>query len=299
MSAAGPGSDWATETIAFLSDNLPRRSDCEGWDHMFTTAYQVGCMALVALGHAEETVWGAVPSENPALPAVLPRWDDICTAVLWLAEQKHLDYRKRDGSALDQPMGWVRFNCPKLAFKEPNIAATAALGPARASSNVLPVLEALGLVARGAWTVEAETVLWRSQPEAWGMDISSDTRFVAAVQIAVDTVPFDVRRHIEKLVTITDDDFASNVVRGAALRVHAGIRRPSAGVTRPRTVADYRRGVALQRQADLDDIFFCRWRLADGWLQVDEARRALHIFNDSLATRMRRAVVGRLHPEFP
>jgi hypothetical protein len=42
---------------------------------------------------------GAAPLPAPRLPAVLPRWDDICVAVLWLAQQRsELGWRQMDGS---------------------------------------------------------------------------------------------------------------------------------------------------------------------------------------------------------
>lgn len=52
---------------------------------MFTTAYQFGCDALIALGQAEEAKRGARPLARRRLPVVLSRWDDLCVTVLSLA----------------------------------------------------------------------------------------------------------------------------------------------------------------------------------------------------------------------
>ena len=90
MTANGATSDWTTDVIEFLSRNLPAVDSMQGWIDKAMTAYQIGCMALAALGQADETNWGASKRAKPQLPAILPRWDDICIAVLWLAEQHHL-----------------------------------------------------------------------------------------------------------------------------------------------------------------------------------------------------------------
>ncbi len=70
---------WTGPVIRFIEDNLPVLDpDGMEWDHMFTTAYQFGCDALIALGQAEVTGRGARPLARPRLPDIPPRWDDIC-----------------------------------------------------------------------------------------------------------------------------------------------------------------------------------------------------------------------------
>lgn len=58
-----------------------------------------------------------------------------------------------------------------------------------------------------------------------------------------------------------------------------------------------RQGLIFLRIHDLDWLFFSNWRLSDGWLSPLERKRAMEIFHDSLAIRMRRAVVKRLYPD--
>lgn len=48
--------EWAGPTIAFLRQHLPRAEEGEGWAHMFSSAYQISCEALIALGEADERV---------------------------------------------------------------------------------------------------------------------------------------------------------------------------------------------------------------------------------------------------
>lgn len=205
MSANGPSSDWPDRVVDFLSGNLPSHIEGEGWDHMFSTAYQVGCMALVALGQAEETIRGAVPRKAPQLPQVLPRWDDVCVAVLWLAEQQGmLGYRLPDGGVpLPRGGDFVVHPLNAPPPPAPTITATFGLGPAHAVPEVLTVLEALHLVAQGRWTKASETVLWRCQPMAWNMDVLSDPRFGEAVERAL-AMPANIGAEMDRLMTITD-----------------------------------------------------------------------------------------------
>lgn len=73
---------------------------------MASTAYQTGCMGLVKLGFAKSTEWGAIPMEYPERPEALPRWDDICISVIWLAQQQNkLSCRLPDGSVPPSRIG--------------------------------------------------------------------------------------------------------------------------------------------------------------------------------------------------
>ncbi|MCS4089210.1 hypothetical protein [Rhizobium sp. BK176] len=83
---------WAAEVVRFLKDNLPG-DQRQGWDHRYVTAYQMGCEALSALGHADERSWGAVARIDPAIPDTLPRWDDVVAVVLGVLNQNdHLGF---------------------------------------------------------------------------------------------------------------------------------------------------------------------------------------------------------------
>lgn len=301
MSANGPTSDWSSDVIAFLSRNLHPLDQGEGWQHMFSTAYQIGCEALAALGQAEKTEWGAVPREDPGLPAVLPRWDDVCVAVLWLAEQQgKLAYRLQDGTVPPQRIGMGGYVLARVDAPPPpapNIAAACGLGPAYAASEVLSVLVALGLVAQGSWTSAAETVLWRGAPRAWELDVSADPRFAYAVEEALATMPDGIGAEMDRLTVITEEDVAAAVAQHAAAIEEARAKYgPKARLGTPHTADQARRSLEFWRRHELDWLFFRHWRLAEGWLSPEEEERALKIFHDRLASAVQRAVTMRRYP---
>ena len=300
MTADGSHSLWVTDAIAFLSRNLPPAEEGKGWEHMFSSAYQMGCEALVALGHAEETEWGAVPREAPRLPSILPRWDDISVAVLGLAAQQgKLAYRQSDGSVLPRqaPPGWTTFG-PATAPPPPNIEAIDGLGLARAKPDALSVLQSLGLIAEGRWTKAAETVLWRQRPQEWRMSFTSDPRFTGAAQRALNAIPNDVQAEMDRIVTIPEAEVLAAAARGAAAnRKKRAKHGPNALLLDPETPEQARRRLEFWRRHEFDWLFFRRWRLPDGWLTLKEAERALEIFHDPLAIEMRRAIARRLYPE--
>lgn len=159
----------AEAVVGFLRDTIPVAGDVAGpgggWGDLAMTAYEIGCDALVSLGQANATRWGAAPKSDPCLPEMLPFWEDVAVAVLWLARQQNMiSYRKMDGS-LNAPLpragGRVVLYCASQPVPVPNIAAGPGSGPALAALTIIPVLEALGLVQDARWTAAAETVHWR------------------------------------------------------------------------------------------------------------------------------------------
>jgi hypothetical protein len=289
--------DWTANVIDFLSRHLLGSRAQGGWQHSFMTPYQIGCEALVALGQADETVTGATPRRDARLPDELPRWDDLCVSVLYLAAQNSLiSYRLPDR---DVPLSESDRNIsPTKSLPLPNIAAAEGLGPAYATPEVLSVLQALGLLAEGHWSKAAETVLWREQPMEWRMDVESDPRFTHAVEQALATIPADIGVKMDKLVTITDADVTAWLTQVTLWeeeqRAKAG---PKVSVGTPIKPEQARRSLELKCGGDLDWLFFRRWRLADGWLAPKEASKALGIFHDPLAVAMRRAVTKRRYPD--
>lgn len=159
------------------------------------TAYEIGCAALAALGYAHRTEGGAVPREFPALPEVLPRWDDVAVAVLYLAAQNGLIRYLPSGADTQSYSG-----LPAL------ISRAHGLGLAHADSEAASVLEAFGLVKGGEWTKVAETVLWRDNPEEWSIDFVNDRRFIEAASHACERMPSSVRENIERLVQASEGD---------------------------------------------------------------------------------------------
>lgn len=270
-----------------------------GWNDMASTSYQIACMALIALGEAEETEWGAMPRLQQRLPEVLPFWEDVAVAVLWLARQQNLlTYRQMDGS-LHPPRGGgfvvQRIGGPPLP--PPNILAGPGSGPARAAEVVIPALEVLGLLRDGHWTAEAETVLWRGMPAAWGLRFETDQRFLTAVEAAVAQVPEEVREDLDRLMRISGADVAACVAKSERAHEDLAIRFGRPSPTAPYTTEQARRSVLFRRENDLDWVFFRQWRLGRGWLDAAGQARRLDIFHDGLAIAMRKAVVARIYPD--
>ena len=286
---------WIPPVIRFIEANLPvldRKG--EEWDHMFTSPYQFGCDALIALGQAEETGRGARPLAHPRLPDILPRWDDICVTVLSLAHQRGLlSYRLPDGHESPEAAAWWGRRAGETT-SHPNIMAAHGLGPAWAAPEVLPVLRALGLIESGQGAAAAEPVLWREEPREWPLDITADHRFRQALDRAVNKMPDDIRRKLDRLVTITEADMTEGLLRRVAhqeeLRAEHGARRV---ISLPLTRDSVRQGLIFLHIHELDWLFFMNWRLSGGWVSLPERQRAMEIFHDSLAIRMR-VVVAQL-----
>lgn len=302
MTADGSTNGWTGEAISFLRQNIPLALRDDGWEHACSSGDQMGCAALVALGQATETDWGAVPRKDARLPDPLPRWDDIATTVVGLAWQRRaVDFRSADGSVWVPPYrqadgGHRHAESPPPS---PNIAAAHGLGPARAVPGFLLVLKALGLVDGAGWAAPAEAVLWRVQPRAWALDVTGDARFAEAVARTVATTPDAVRREIGRQVTISDDDVNAALAKAEAWRREFRERTGHGPEFRARTRAEMRLDVALGREDRLDWLFYRGWRLPEGWLTPAEKSRALEIFHDPLARAMRGAVVARLFPGNP
>lgn len=105
---------------------------------------------------------------------------------------------------------------------------------------------------------------------------------------------------LDRLVTITEADVTEGLIRREAqqegLRAEHGANRV---ICLPRTREAVHQGLISLRRHDLDWLFFSTWRLPDGWLTPSARKRAMEIFHDSLALRMRRAVVTQLYPGRP
>ncbi|MFD2441011.1 hypothetical protein ACFSS8_14620 [Paracoccus kondratievae] len=143
-------------------------------------------------------------------------------------------------------------------------------------------------------------MLWRKEPQEWDLDIAADSRFQLALDRAVNEMPADIRRRLDGLVAITEADVTKGLIRREAhqqgLRAEHGVSRV---IGLPLTRDSVRQGLICLRIHDLDWLFFSNWRLADGWLSPTERQRAMEIWHDSLAIRMRRAVVAQLYPDRP
>lgn len=300
MSSDNLNPEWPEAACEYLSNALPLSHSGEGWEHSCSSAYQIGCEALAKLGYARETESGAVPLDEPKWPPVLPRWDDICVAVINLARQrKKLSYRLSDGSLPPPKKGQfvvTQIGGPPLA--EINVQSSNGLGCAHADEKTLKAFGALGLFEANTWTKSAELVFWREQPKAWDMSISTDPRFVDALANACETIPADIRDELARLTVITDADIQAGVAQSKASNIEMRARfGPKAKLGAPRTEDQIRSGIAYSRSSSIDWFFFRRWRMSDGWLTSKQATIALEIFHDPLAMEMRRHVILKLWPD--
>ncbi|WP_299154884.1 hypothetical protein [uncultured Tateyamaria sp.] len=299
MSSDNTNPEWPEAACKYLSNDLPLAHNGEGWEHSFSSAFQMGCEALAKLGYARETERGAVPLDAPKRPAVLPRWDDICVAVLYLASQQNeLSYRLHDGSLPPPKKGQfvvTRIGGPSLP--NVNINSSNGLGCAHAYEKVRKVLGVLGLFETNTWTKRAELIFWRVQPKTWNMTISTDPRFVDALVEACETMPADIGDELSRLTVITDEDVDASVAQSEASNKEMRARYgPKAKLGEPWTKERARRGLAFSRSNSIDWFFFRRWRISDGWLTSEQAANALGIFHDPLAMQMRRSVIRKLYP---
>lgn len=273
-----PLPDWVGPVVEFLAQSLPNAPD-GGWSHLSISAYEVACEALIALGHAVEVLGGAKPVAQPKLPAILPRWDDVATAVVWLSAQSgDLGYRHFPGARSgSNPTGLLR----------PNIRAAFGSGPAYLEPWAFPVFQSLGLILGGRWTAQAETILWRDYPDEWGIDFTENRRVVEACEAAVANVPKDIAAEIRRMATFSEQD----------IKEWLEIPRPHASI--PKTRDDALRSLRFWSCFGVDRVFSKRWRLGEGWLSVEESKRTLYFHFDPVALHMRREFARRYMPEFP
>ncbi|RWX13631.1 DUF2442 domain-containing protein [Rhizobium hidalgonense] len=170
-----PPALWLGPVIEFLSDNLPG-SRKSGWDHGFITAYQIACEALVALGQADETAHGAIPRDNPALPEILPPWDDLATAVIFLAAQNGLI------TFISDIEGQSQLGAGTDNLHQTNRSRWAA------SSNpqVTRVLRSLRLLDGNEWTAASESpIVFGGEQQVRDLNLNpEDRRLALTLQLA-------------------------------------------------------------------------------------------------------------------
>jgi hypothetical protein len=216
----------------------------------------------------------------------------LAGAGLAFQEQRAAEF---EGQEDDRGQRAARIGGPPLL--PPNILAGPGSGPARAAEMVIPALGMLGLLWDGRWTAEAECVLWRGMPAAWGLRFETDQRFLAAADAAVASMPGPVRDEIDRLTRISAADVAACVAQSARAHEELAMRLGRPSPTAPYTTEQARRSVLFRRENDLDWVFFRQWRLGRGWLDAAGRARTLEIFHDGLAIAMRKAVVARLYPD--
>lgn len=298
MTAGTP--DWFEAATDFLSETLPRDPDRPGWSDKAMSSYEAGCEALVALGVAEKTPWGAVP-QAPSPPENIPRWDDICAVVLGLAEQDNLLSFQAAPSSPEQGAGRTMFNVTRLdAPPAPPANIDDAHGRFRASAKpkFLSLLEQLGLVSGGTWNAAAEDVLWRQTVARKLVDFSSNARFLEAARLCAETLPIEMRQEIEGLMAVSDTDIADHIARAKAAQEKT-VREfgPNARLAPIPSEDQAKRAVEWLRKEEINRLFCQKWRINDGWLTGTDAKAALGLFNDPLAQAIRQSVLKTLWPD--
>lgn len=257
--------DWTVPAIEFFRFTLLRATNGD-WEHRSIAAYGVACRAMAMLGQATIVDGGARPVSDPVLPAILPRWDDIATAVVWAAVQSGLlRYRGRGRTGLGKRSSGL----PRA-----NIRAGYGCPPAYLGTEAFPAFQSLGLISDRSWTAAAETILWRDSPYEAGMNFTGDKRFIEALDAAISSVPEDIAAKIKDIAEMPAKE-AAGLVDFAKRYAHHDATRHDALVF-------------LQGRSRLllSELFAKRWRLGDGWLSAEEGRRALFLELDPLSIQM-------------
>jgi len=169
----------------------------------------------------------------------------------------------------------------------------------RISPAILDLLIAIDWVDGQRWTDNSTIGLWRG-----GLmeGFEQTTEFTAAADTCIEKMPEDVRKRIDEInAGPADTAIKGEVERIRVSREQSSERRRIAqqhrngGITTPRNddIEELLTKIAiesLQRRLgwELDHVFFARWRMQLGW---DSEKPLLPLFNDRLATAMRRAVV--------
>lgn len=220
------------DTAVALAEYLMREIPSDGrggFDDQATSAYEMATDLLDRLGYAEIGVGRyATRVPTPQLPAIMPRHDDASAVLINLAcQQRDIQFRKpgdEDGARIQPGPGTFA---------------------ADASDEVAGLLERLGLVAKGAWTAEAEPLLWRAWRYEWpDPDFTGEPRVIVAIERARE-MPHDVRRLIDEAMARPEVELRSYFVQRAVEQ---------------------------------------RWRLAEGWIgEGPDEPPVVHFFHDPLA----------------
>ncbi|MET3855367.1 hypothetical protein [Rhizobium sp. OAE497] len=276
---AKPGvPSWLAFVVEFISNALPR-DPAGNWEHLHIGAYETACELLVKLGCAIDNGTGAIPVAEPKLPEVTPRWDDVATLVVWVAAQSgYIGFRHFPG-ARSRPIA--------AGLAPANVRAAHGCGPGYLADEAFPAFQSLGLILGGSWTAVAETVLWRDNPKEWGLDFTSDRRFLRARDLAVATVPEGIAEKIKQHAEIREEQIVEWLE----------LAHSAPGISRNRH--DALKSLQFWSEHILDGIFETNWRLADGWLSPTESQRGLGLRFDPLAISMRMAFAERYLPKYP
>ncbi len=267
--------DWAVHAIELFKFTLPRASH-GNWEHHSIAAHQVACQALVKLGQATVIDDGAKPASAPQLPAVLPRWDDIATAVVWVASQSGLlRYRRRGETGLTKGTS----SLPKA-----NIRSRYGCPPAYLAAEAFPAFHTLGLISDSSWTAVAETILWRDDPFEAGMNFADDKRLADALDRALASVPEEIAAKIRDILALPANE-VDGLVEFARQYSHYSA-----------TADEALSFLQDQSHRLVSELFARRWRLGDGWLSGEECERALFFELDPLSIQMSVEFCRRFNP---
>jgi hypothetical protein len=148
----------------------------------------------------------------------------------------------------------VAVQAGRIQLRHARSAPTDKTGPGSADPETAVLLNLLGLTSSGTWTDAATVVLWRTAPEE--APPPGEEAFSAQVDRAITDIPDAIRAQIRAIY---------------AEHPHQAVRDQL-----------------------VDWVFFKSWRWGDGWVTDDHGDRALDIFHDPLAQRVRVAVVAQV-----
>lgn len=265
---------WIVPTFDFLCSALPDPNSVE-WEQMHT--YDAACEALTALSEVLAVVADdAEAGHETILTTPIPRWDDLATVVVGLANQVHLlEYRNFDAH---------RAGRNEIGKQRPNVRAAHGSGPAYLSPELFPVFESLDLIQDSQWTERAETVLWRNSPGEWSFDFTRDRRFVLARDNALISIPADIAQKVKATAVITDQSISE------------WLKTAKRHGTVSKTREDAIDSLKFWNRHALEHLFHRRWRWGSGWLSNAEVKRTLLVRTDALSINMCREFAARYLP---
>ncbi|WP_164659956.1 hypothetical protein [Tropicibacter sp. Alg240-R139] len=293
--------DWVEPVCDYVMQRLPK-DERGGFNDQSMTAWQFGCMLLVACGYAQKRPWGAVVSSTSQLLERLPIAEDAAVAVLAVAGHRNeVSWRQMDGaSAPRRPIQaagamWTVVASDPPKDLPPTVAARGLFGSVRFSEELQEVLELLGFVRKGTWTEQAHPLLLRKQPSSWRMTVPEEEVFQAALQTCLETMPPDVEEAIAAIAQSAPEVWINRRVEALCTQhKKRAVEAKGFGVELKNPDTEKMRHDLLVgwpglQVHEVERLFYARWRLSLGW--DPKGVSLLPLFHDRLANQMVQAIL--------